>query len=87
MSDDSIKDPESFFKNYRRMWFGLVVATFILLPIATLAFVGLIPWFSSSAALMAYLGTFVLHLTLFVAGRWSQAEEPEKVSESEVADA
>lgn len=55
MRDDSIKNPEYFFKNYRRMWLGLVVATFILLPIATLAFVGLIPWFSPYAALMAYL--------------------------------
>lgn len=87
MRDDSIKDPEYFFKNYRRMWFALVVFTFIVLPISTLAFVGVLPWFSPSAALMAYLGTFVLHLTLFVAGRWSQADDPEKVSESEAADA
>lgn len=87
MRDDSIKDPEFFFKNYRRMWLGLVVMTFIVLPMATLGFIGLLPWFSPSAALMAFFGTFGLHLTLFVAGRWSETKEPEAVVADEAADA
>lgn len=53
------------------MWFVLVVLTFLTLPLYTLAFFSLINWLSPVAGLMAFLGTFVLHLTLFVAGRWS----------------
>lgn len=58
-----------FLKAYRTIWFSLVVFTFLVIPFATLGFIGLIPWLSPAAALMTFLGTFVLHLTVFVAGR------------------
>lgn len=59
-----------FLKNYRIIWLVLFIGALLWTPFATLGFFGFLTWLTPASALFTWLATFVLALTLFVAGRW-----------------
>jgi hypothetical protein len=59
-----------FLNRYRTLWFVLFIGALVWAPLATLNFVSVLTWVTPPIALFSWLATFVLGLTVFVAGKW-----------------